>query len=499
MSVSDADYTAWLAADGQAREVLVEVGCHSAGAEIIRHLSRFGYTTHAAESPASTAYAARLSGSITLSRRVSVSTADPAISLTLSAIEVNNIDGALDGWLDDVWEKRAVRVWIGDPAWARADFRQIFAGRAVGVAPAGRSLLRLEIFDEMQRLNCPVSESTLGGSGVDKEALIPLTFGECFNVTPLLVDASTHEYQVHVGAIEGIIEARENGAPVPSDASPASGRFALTGSPAGNITCDVQGAAPGGAYISTVAGIVREIVTAYGDAATRLIEDEIDSGNFAAFDAANPQTVGLYFKDRVNVIEACAQLAASVQASLYFSRAGKLCLWRPPAGTGAPVMAFGQGDMEAGSFAAVERLPAQPAVTLGWGRNWTPQQQLSGGLPASSSSELQTEWRETAVQDAAAVALHRYTARPQREDTLLVGENDAAAEAGRRLAFRAAGHTIVEFSTTLRALELEFGDEVAITHARFGCNLGRTGWVIGIEEQLGAANSPFRVKLEVIL
>lgn len=499
MSISGAEYTAWLGADGQAREILVEAGCHSGGAEITRYLSRYGYTTGAGDTPASTGYAARLAGSITLSRQVAVGRADPAVSLALSGIELDNTDGALDEWLDDVWSKRPVRVYIGSPAWPRADFRQIFAGRAVALTPAGRGGLRLEIFDEMQRLNCPVSEATLGGSGVDKEALIPLAFGECFNVSPLLRDAATHEYQVHGGAIEGVIEARENGAPVPIVATPASGRFTLTGSPAGAVTCDVQGATAGGTYVATVASIVREIVTAYGDAATRLSADEIDAANFAAFDAANPQTVGLYLRDRINVLDACGELAASVQSSLYFSRAGQLRLWRPPVAAGAAVMAFGVGDMEAGSFAAVERLPAQPAVTLGWGRNWTPQQQLSGGLPESSSGELQTEWRETTVQDAAAVALHRYTARPQREDTLLVSETDAAAEAGSRLSWRAAGRTIVEFVTTLRALELEPGDDVTITYPRFGCASGKTGWVIGIEEQLGAANSPFRVKLEAVI
>lgn len=500
MSIDAAQYSAWLAADGQAREILIEADCNSGGAEITRYLSRFGYTTTGAESPTSTSYAARLSGSITLSRRVSVSSADPAVQLTLSEIELDNTDGALDGWMDDVWEKRLLRVWIGDPLWSRADFRPVFSGRSGGLQPSGRNRLRLKIYDELARLNFPVSESTLGGSSVNKDAMLPLAFGECFNVEPLLSNAATHEYQAHNGAIEAILEARETGAPITITATPATGKFTVNATPYGQVSCDVQGAKTGGGtYINTVATIVQELAVAYGDPATRLAAGEIDSANFSAFNAANPQTVGLYLKDKTNVLEACALLARSVQASLHFSRAGMLRLWRPPTGAVAPVMAITEGDMEAGSFSATERLPAQPAVTLGWGRNWTPQQQLAGGLPETSVTELKTEWRETAVQDAAAVALHRYTARPVREETLLVGESEAAAEANTRLAFRASGHTIVDFRTTLAALELELGDAIMLTHPRFGCASGLTGWIIGIEEQLGASNSPFRIRLEVLL
>ena len=103
MTISAAQYTAWLAADGKSRTILVEAGCNHGGSEITRYLSNFGYITTSTETPATTPYVARLAGKITFSRRVSITSADPYVQLSVSAIELDNVDGELDTWLDDAW------------------------------------------------------------------------------------------------------------------------------------------------------------------------------------------------------------------------------------------------------------------------------------------------------------------------------------------------------------------------------------------------------------
>lgn len=497
--ITDTQYAAWLAADGKARELLLEAGCNHAGGEITRYLSRYGHTTEAAETPATTAYLARLTGSARLSRKISLGGGAPSVQIQTGNIGIDNTGGELDDWLNDVWEKRPVKVFIGDPSWARADFRQIFAGRAAALNPSGRGGLELVIFDEMGRLNFPVSEAKLGGTTQNKETLLPLCFGECYNVEPLLRDPTTGtygEYQINNGAAELVIEVRDNGVPVSFTPALPTGRFILDQSPVGGITADVQGAKnAGGAYVCTLAGIIATIVTEYGDPATRLAGAEIDGANFAAFDAQNPGAVGLYLNGKTNVIEACNALAASAQASLYFGRDGKLRLWRPPVTIGAPAAAFAPGDMLEGTFRAVEIIPATPAVTLGWGRNWTVQAAGSlASLCPSAIDDLKLEYREIGVNDAAAVALRRYTATPAREDTLLVAEADASAEANARLAFCAAPHLIVEFDTYAGGYLRELGDVVALTHPRHGFASGKNGIIIGIDEDLG--NN--RVRLEVM-
>ncbi|MFA7241090.1 MAG: hypothetical protein WC091_13355 [Sulfuricellaceae bacterium] len=500
MTISPAQYTAWLAADGKAREVLIEVGCNHGGVEIVRYLSIYGRTTGPAESPPNTPYLSRLNGKISFSRKVSVTSTEPSVQMQVSSIDLDNLDGDLDAWMDDVWEKRALRVYIGDPSWPRADFRQILAGRVAALNPNGRSGLKLDFYDELLRLNCPVTEATLGGTSSNKDAILPVAFGEVFNVTPLLVDEGNHEYQVHNGQIELFIEGRDNGAPASSTPNPAAGKFRLDQHPVGQITCDVQGAKPGGVYAHTLASIVKDIVMSWGYPDTRLSIGEIDDVNFAAFDASNNQTLGLYLDGKTNVIDACNQLCSSLQASLYFSSAGLLRLWRPPASAGAPMHVYTPGDIDPDSFEVVEIIPATPAVTLGWGRNWTVQSSgLAWGLPESAVDDLKLEWREYAVSDAAAVTLRRYTTRPTREDTLLVDESDAQVEAGKRLDFRRVPHKIVQFKTTLSALEHDIGTEITIIYPRAGCESGKSGWIIGVTPDLGMSDSPFRVLLEVLL
>lgn len=507
MTISAEEYTAWLAQDGVARTILIEVGCNYNGSEITRYLSNYGYVTGSAEVPANTHYVARLQGTITFSRKVSITSTESPVQLTMSSIELDNLDGELDSWLDDAWEKRALRAYIGDPSWARADFRQIFSGRSDSLVPSGKERLTLNIYDEMQRLNFPVTEVLLGGTSVNKEAVLPLVFGEVFNTSPLLVDPALHVYKAHNGVTESILEVRDNGALLDNIGNTAytvnltAGTFTLLHSPAGQIQCDVQGyKTSGGTYVNTISNIIKEIVTVYGSPDTRLLTSEVDTSNFSTFETNNPQVLGINLFDKTNVIDACNTLAKSLQASLYFSRLGKLRLWRPPTTTGVAVKIFNTNLMEANSFRVVELIPATPAVTLGWGKNWSSQiSALAGGLPESTSTELTTEWRDYSVSDSAAITLHRYTNIPEREETALIDEAEVQAEAAKRLLFRKVQHKIIEFNTTASALELELGDEVTIIHPRNGCENGKNGWIIGIEETHGASNSPFNVRLEVVI
>lgn len=496
--ITDAQYAAWLRSE-RPRQILVEAGCNRHGVEEINYLSRFGYATRADESPATKNYHARLTGGLKFSRKVSIGATDPTVQVQVGTVDIDNTDGGLDDWISPacVWDRRQIVVLHGDPAWGRADFRTIFVGRIGGIQPNGRGGLRLSTFDEMGRLNYPIYEAVLGGTGPDKDALLPVTIGEIFNAPAFLIADGTHTYMAHNGAIHALNEVRDSGAPCGAVPDLATGKFTLTQHPLGQICFDAQGAAPGGVYSPSLAGSVHMLVTTYGDAGQRLTDADIDLVNFAAFDAANPQPLGLFVPDKLNVGDACRQLAGSVEASLFFSRDGKLRLFRLPATLGAPVASYGTGNMDADApFAVVDVIPARPSVLLGWGRNWTPTKSgLAGGLPESALSILGKEFAEVSAIDSAAAALYRYAERPVREDTLLIVEADAQTEAQRRLAQRVAQRRVVEFTGYSELHERELGDVVRITHPRFGCAAGVDGIVIGLDEDM-AAN---RIKMEVLL
>lgn len=239
MSVSLSTFTAWLKDSTAVRCVLVEVDVKLSGGSLVtRYLSNTGYVTSATDTPANTNYSPVVSGGVKFTESVSL---DGTFSLSYGDVELCNTLGDLDTWLNDYWTNRRIKIFIGDKTWIRDDFYQIFDGIVTGVDTRKRDTINLKLSDKLQRLNNPVTETKLAGSTANADKLIPLCFGECHNVEPLLVDPATHEYQVHNGAIEDIIEVRDNGVPVSVTKFLTTGKFRLASTPAGVITASVQG------------------------------------------------------------------------------------------------------------------------------------------------------------------------------------------------------------------------------------------------------------------
>lgn len=238
--ISDAQFTAWLKDTTAIRCVLVEVSVKLAGGSIVtRYLSNTVYVTTPTDTPANTMYAARIVGGINYTRSMSL---DGSASLSYGDIELSNSDGLMDSWVDDYWANRPFSIYLGDASWPRSDFRKVFSGITTGIDMRKRDRVNITISDVLQRLNNPVTETKLGGSSTRADTLLPLCFGECHNISPVLVDSAVNEYMVHNGPIENIIEVRDNGVPVSFTQFPATGKFRLAAAPAGTITASVQGA-----------------------------------------------------------------------------------------------------------------------------------------------------------------------------------------------------------------------------------------------------------------
>lgn len=480
MALTDAQFTAWLASASSIRTVLVEAVARVGGVETTRYLSNRNYTTAAADTPASTAYTACIAGGVSTTESLNL---DGSPSMSWGDIEINNADGSRDGWLDDVWANRAVNVYVGDPTWPRADFRLVFSGVVDDIASRERSTLNLKLRDKLERLNAPLSETTLGGSTDNKDRLLPLVFGEAHNVEPLLVNPATLLYQYGTGAAERLIEVRDNGAPITTYTSNlAASQFTLTAAPVGQITADVQGVKPSGTYRNDVGRLVQYIVQNYGPSATRFSSGDLDATQLAAFVAACPQAVGRYCSARENVLALCQELAASVGAQVVVSSTGLLRLIQIalPA-TGTPTAVSAQ-DMDARSLTVAERPPVKATARLGYALNATPQASgLATGLPASSASALAQEWLTVTSTDATTATTYKLDTQPPKADTLLIDATEATTEADRRRDLWKTPRTI--YSATYRAhlMLVELGDTWTLTHARFGLSGGKTGLVVNID------------------
>ena len=472
--MTDEQFMAWLKNPAAVRMVLIEAEVNEAGAEVTRYIASREYVTGPADVPANTAYLPLAKGGLAFTEQVSLA---GEASLSSGDIELDNGDGALDGWLGDVWRNRRIRAWSGDPAWTRADFRLVFDGIVDDVGSSSRDTVNLVLRDKLQRLNTPISEAKLGGTSPNKDAVLPIPFGECHNVAPLLTDPVALEYGF-LGTVESLIEVRTNGKPLGVMPGSQAGRFKLSSNPFSTvITASVQGDS-GGGYAPRIAPLVRRIATAYGKASDRFTEADLDVANLAAFDAAHQQPVGLYVADRMNQAQAIQQLAASVGAQAIMSATGQLRLVQIALPAAGVPVEIGPDQMLANSLRPAERLPVVAAVKIAFDRNYTVQANLTTSIPPEHADLYATEWLTETVVDEAVQARYRLTDDPVQIETCLKTRADARAEAERRLALRRVPRTIYELDGEPELAVLELGAPVVLRDDRWGLAAGAPGVVV---------------------
>lgn len=451
-------------------------------------------------SSSSRLYDACITGGITFSESISITGGVPNIGI--GDIEVNNpgVDstytgfqkGLRDGWLNHIWANKQVVIKIGDLRWNESDFFTIFTGLVKDVNSKNRTSLNFILVDNMQRQNVAITEtvlSTTAGSSNNQQP-VPLTFGECFNVTPaaLGVVSGYYTYQVHNGPIQEIIEVRDNGAPVTLLGNTVTdllseGKFQLARSPVGTITCSVRGATVSSTYQSKIAEIIKNILVNYG---RTLVENTyINTTNFTGFDTNTPANVGIYINDRQNVLEVCSRLANSIGAVLVLGLDGKFKLTQLKSnytyGTGTHTVT--PTDMEPNSFTIREKVDVQTAVKLGYCKNWTVQSSgLAGGIPQSNLMIFSRDYYYINKTDTTLIGSTYYNQSPQPpvRETLLTNTAQADTECQRLLDLYKTPRYVYTCTFYSHLLTVELGDTINIKYPRFGLETGKTGTIVEI-------------------
>ena len=472
--MTDADFKAWLTSPGSIRCVLVEAVVYSSGGEVTRYLASTNYVSTQTDTPPNTAYLPLIRGGVSISEELSI---DGTASMSYGDIEVHNIDGSLDSWLDDVWTNRPVNVYVGDVRWAKSEFRHVFSGATASIGSREPTTLNLQLRDKLQRLNTPLSEQILGGTTDNKDQLVPLCFGEVHNVEPLLVDSATLKYKVHNGPIERIIEVRDNGVPVGFTPQVSSGTFTLTAAPAGTITASVQGD-KNPTYSNDVGSLIKRIVTGYGKDADRFLYTDLDLVGFSAFISAHPQPVGVYIASKQNVLETCSALAASLGAHLVMGGDGRLKIVKIHLPAVGSVTEVGPDDMELGSIQVASRSDVVASIKLGYCRNYLVQDNLTTGIPEAHKDLYRKEWLTTTSTNSSVAYVYKLSTEVDQADTLLLTQNDATLEASRRLSIWSNQRTVIKFTGTSNLLIQELGSAMRVTHHRFGLQAGKLGQVV---------------------
>lgn len=487
--INDAQFAAWLGDASAQRVTLFEVGVNSASAEITRYLSNKAYGGGSSGTP----YLAIVAGGLKMTESISLVS---QAGLSAGDIELVNLGGERDAWLDDIWVNHPFQAWVGDVRWPREDFRQIYNGIVADIdGTKTRDRINLRLRDKLQRLNTPVSEAHIGGAAPNPDVLRPIVLGEVHNITPKLKNPATGEYEFNAGASEELIEVRTDGKPRQVTKNLAAGSFTFVGAVGpGAVTCSAQGVKPAGTYGNSAAKLVKYLVTQCGKASDRFTDADIDLVNFAAFDAAHPQALGMYLPERINVIEACHQLASSVGAQLVLTRAGKLRLVRIafPSETATEIRPNVQLDR---SIQLVAQTDVVGAANVGYCRNWSVQANLQTSLPVAHKELFGDEWLNVDARDETVLATYKLDGAAPQENTLLQDGADALAEAVRRRDLFKVKRRTYRFEGTPDNMALELGQAVKLFSNRYDLDAGK----IGVVTSLAPDWDNFHVTVEVTI
>ena len=363
------------------------------------------------------------------------------------------------------------------------------------------------------------------------DTIKPLVFGEVFNMSPLLIDPNNQggQYMVNDGAVNQVIEIRDNGIPIYQDGSTvytgatidaANGKFVLTYPPAGTITASIKGVNNSidlstgnlvtGTYSNTIAKLIALIVTQYGKSNFRLSAADLDLTNLSAFNAANTQPVGVVVTDRTNVLNICEALASSIGAQLIFTREGRLQLLRYGIGITAaqdPLITIGNtsaapittNDIIFDSINISEKVPFGGAIKLGYCKNWTVQDSLLTSLPADHKDLYATEWlTTTSTASPTLISNYKLDIDPVQQDTMLLVTTDAVTEASRQVSYYTVQRYVYRFTGVPKLLALRLGQQVYLCHNRFNLynsGLGKLGQVVSLSPNWTTAY----IDIEVII
>ena len=477
MAISDAEYKTWLANPEEDRLMLAEVKAYSEASEVTRYLGSRFYHTGAADSPANTTYLGRLVGSPAFTVAMSEAFGGRSF-ISIGSIEIDNSDGELDSWITDAWDGRDATIKIGDPAWEISDFRTILTGLVDRLAIQDDLTLELTLRDRQRQLDVPI-QTTLIGSGPNEDSPIPLCYGEVFNITPVLINDTTHEYQVHEGQIEDVVAVYEDGVAtsltVTEDLS--NGKFTLSAAPSGALTCDIKGHDPSGVYKTKPGDVLREIVC-------RVLTDpgDLDTTAFTTMNTDADYTIGIYISARENLLDVVDQI---LPAAWYygFDRAGlfTLAVLKDPS-AGSSVLTI--DDLETHGDLGITKADVPSWRTrVGYKKCWS-----TNTSPASTATESHSAWllNEFSLieksEDASIKTTHLLAQDPDLYPSMIAGSANATTEAARLQTLFGTQRYTYTVSAYVAPYQVEIGDVVTITDDRFDLGAGVDCRVTGLTE-----------------
>lgn len=128
--------------------------------------------------------------------------------IAVGPVKIANANGANDRWIRAHNIRAVAQMRYGDPAWPFYDLGVVITGEVTSVSDDGGGAITLQMRDGMSRFDRLLQQTlTTGNDGRP----IPRCLGECYNVSPMLIDPATLTYAIDSQAIESVTAVRDRG------------------------------------------------------------------------------------------------------------------------------------------------------------------------------------------------------------------------------------------------------------------------------------------------
>jgi len=471
----------WLKRPDQYRVILVEANYVFNNEVKTLYLSSHAFTSKPSDTIANKPYKNWLNSASTLSFAQRMSTALRGKSTTgTSAIELF-LHPEIEHLVTQAdFTKQTIKVFIGDPLWARDDFIEKFSGLAKSFDPVSENRAKIVFSDYNDILAEPLLNATIA-SGANKDAFVPRCFGQCFNVEPVLINNITNTYAINDGAIHAVTQVRESGFIINSQnytVDTASGTITITQAVTGRLTLDCKGHVENGVHLTSAEQIINYLLSIKG------LASAIDSSVLPSY------ILGLYVREQKNINNCIDELCQSTGGNWYFDALSQFRL-QQYSGIGTPTAAVGSGQIKSDSLTIKTRIAALKKLTLGYQKNYTPQGDSLAASITENSPELAALFKnnELLVSDNNTVA-NISAAIELSSSTLIVNLADAQTELARRLALRQIPKTIYTMETTIKKHAL--ASTVTVTYPRY-LSAGNNAVIVGQVHKLNNSTDTLEV------
>lgn len=461
--ITDTEYLAWLRSD-EPKVLLAEMDFYDPVTETTgtMYISDRGYNTNWSAGVEHRNYPDHIT-SVPSARRT-LGSGRPS----RGELIVDNTDGQRDAWLVRYkWDGRKVRMLYGSPSWEYSDFRQVFLGVVKTRSARGTRELVFKLREPEDYLNRPIQSATIA-SGPNEGDYQPICYGTCFNVSPVLIDGTTHVYQISDIEISSVTVVKDNGkGPVAHTTDLSAGTITLSGSPVGAITCDVVGAKVGGTVLVKAGEIIDHIITER----TELPAEFYDSSAFDNLDTEISWAHNLFISGSMTARQAIDMILDSVGAKLSRTESGAITVVKIAAPGVSPDISIGRDDFRLNSLVATATQLPWLKARLGYGRNWTVQESLDTLLTATERAALTREY--AIVTDSNDLDdVHPLAAEPELIGTTLTNQADAEARLTELMALHSVERFMFELQVYAVLYQFSIGRTVKLTTNRYGFDAG---------------------------